>query len=188
VFNVGRNHPRVVECLREVLGSALPHLVQMDVSTLAGVLAERLVARMPRGLDKVFFCNSGTEAAEAALKFARYATGRPKVVYVERGYHGLTFGSLSINGMEEFREGFGPLLPDTVRIPFGDLAALERALAGRDVAAFFVEPILGHGVRIPADDYLPGAAQLCRRAGTLLVADEIQTGLGRTGRFLAVEH
>lgn len=188
VFAVGRNHPRVVECLREVLSSELPHLVQMDVSVLAGILAERLLARMPRGLEKVFFCNSGTEAAEAALKFARYSTGRSKVVYLERAYHGLSLGSLSINGMDEFREGFGPLLPDTVRIPFGDLAALERALAGRDVAAFFVEPILGHGVLIPSDDYLPRAAELCRRAGTLLVADEIQTGLGRTGKFLAVEH
>jgi len=188
VFAVGRNHPKVVECLREVLSSDLPHLVQMDVSALAGILAERLVARLPRGLDKVFFCNSGTEATEAALKFARYATGRPKVVYLERAYHGLSLGSLSINGMDEFREGFGPLLPGTVRIPFGDLDALERALAGRDVAAFFVEPIVGHGVLIPSDDYLPRAAELCRRFGTLFVADEIQTGLGRTGRFLAVEH
>jgi ornithine--oxo-acid transaminase len=188
VFAVGRNHPRVVECLREVLGAGLPHLVQMDVSALAGILAERLVARLPRGLEKVFFCNSGTEATEAALKFARCATGRPKVVYLERAYHGLSLGALSINGMDEFREGFGPLLPGTVRIPFGDLDALERALAGRDVAAFFVEPVVGHGVRIPSDDYLPRAAELCRRSGTLLVADEIQTGLGRTGRFLAVEH
>ncbi len=188
VFAVGRNHPKLIECLRDVLGAGLPHLVQMDVSVLAGVLAERLLAKMPGGLEKVFFCNSGTEAAEAAIKFARYATRRAKIVYCERGYHGLSCGSLSLNGMDEFREGFGPLLPQTVRIPFGDLGGLERALAGRDVAAFFVEPILGHGVRIPADDYLPGAQELCRRHGTLLVADEIQTGLGRTGKFLAVEH
>jgi ornithine--oxo-acid transaminase len=188
VFALGRNHPRVVETLSDVLHGRLPHLVQMDVTILAGLLAERLVAKMPPGLDKVFFCNSGAESVEAALKFARYATRRSKVVFVERGYHGLTYGALSINGMEEFREGFGPLLPDCVRVPFDDLPALERALAGRDVAAFVVEPIVGHGVHIPRDEYLPGAAALCRKYGTLLVCDEVQTGLGRTGKFLAVEH
>jgi len=188
VFALGRNHPKVVECLRDVLGAELPHLVQMDVTVLAGLLAERLLARAPSGLDKAFFCNSGTEAVEAAIKFSRYATKRAKIVYCDHGYHGLTYGALSINGIDEFREGFGPLLPDTVRIPFDDLGALEEALRRRDVAAFVVEPVLGHGVRIPSDDYLPGAAALCRKYGTLLVADEVQTGLGRTGRFFAVEH
>ncbi len=188
VFAIGRNHPKVVEALNDVLHSGLPHLVQMDVTILAGLLAERLLARMPPGLDKLFFCNSGTEAVEAAIKFARYATKRSKIVYVDRGYHGLSYGSLSINGMEEFREGFGPFLPDCVRIPFDDLPALERALASRDVAAFVVEPVVGHGVHIPSAGYLPDAAALCRKHGTLLVADEVQTGLGRTGRFLAVEH
>lgn len=188
VFGVGRNHPRVIEALRDVLGAGLPHLIQMDVTTLAGVLAEKLVERMPAGLEKIFFCNSGTEAVEAAIKFARYSTRRAKIVSCDHGYHGLSYGSLSINGIDEFRDGFGPLLADTVRIPFDDLDALEEALRGRDVAAFVVEPILGHGVRIPSDEYLPAAASLCRRYGTLLVADEVQTGLGRTGRFLAVEH
>lgn len=188
VFAVGRNHPRVVEALLEVLESGLPQLVQMDASLLAGLLAERLVARAPAGLERVYFCNSGTEAVEAALKFSRYATRREKFVHCRDGYHGLTYGALSVNGMEHFREGFGPLLPGAVEIPFDDLAALERALAGRDVAAFVVEPILGHGVRVPGDDYLPEAARLCRKYGTLLVADEVQTGLGRTGRFCAVEH
>ena len=188
VFALGRNHPTVIEVLNDVLHGGLPHLVQMDVTVLAGLLAERLVAKMPPGLEKVFFCNSGAEAVEAALKFARYSTKRSKFVYVERGYHGLTYGPLSINGMDEFRDGFGPLLPDCVRIPFNDLAALERALAGRDVAAFVVEPIVGHGVHIPSDEYLPGAAALCKKYGTLLVCDEVQTGLGRTGKFLAVEH
>lgn len=188
VFALGRNHPAVIEVLGDVLNGGLPHLVQMDVTVLAGLLAERLVARMPPGLDKIFFCNSGAEAVEGALKFARYATRRSKFVYVERGYHGLTYGPLSLNGMDEFRDGFGPLLPDCVRIPFDDLPALERALAGRDVAAFVVEPILGHGVHIPSDEYLPGAAALCRKYGTLLVCDEVQTGLGRTGKFLAIEH
>lgn len=188
VFAVGRNHPHVVRRLREVLAQDLPDMVQMDVGVLAGVLAERLVARMPPGLERVFFANSGTEAVETAIKFARYATGRSRIVHVEHGFHGLTMGALSLNGDDEFREGFGPLLPGTVRIPFDDLDALEEALRGRDVAAFVVEPIVGHGVYVPHDDYLPGAQALCRRYGTLLVADEVQTGLGRTGRFLAVEH
>jgi ornithine--oxo-acid transaminase len=188
VFALGRNHPKLIEVLTDVLRGGLPHLVQMDVTVLSGLLAERLVARMPAGLEKIFFCSSGAESVEAAIKFARYATKRSKIVYVEHGYHGLTYGPLSINGMDEFREGFGPLLPDCVRIPFDDLAALEEALRGRDAAAFVVEPIVGHGVRIPGDDYLPGAAALCRKYGSLLVCDEVQTGLGRTGRFLAVEH
>jgi ornithine--oxo-acid transaminase len=188
VFNVGRNHPTVVEALRDVLCADLPHLVQMDVTVLAGVLAERLLEKMPDGLERMFFCNSGTEAVESAIKFSRFATGRSKIVYCEHGFHGLTYGSLSINGDDSYKTGFGALLPDTVRIPFDDLEALENALRGRDVAAFFVEPIVGHGVLIPSDGYLPAAAALCRKYGALFVADEVQTGLGRTGRFLALEH
>jgi ornithine--oxo-acid transaminase len=188
VFNVGRNHPTVVEALRDVLCAELPHLVQMDVTVLAGVLAERLLARMPGGLERMFFCNSGTEAVESAIKLCRFATRRSKLVYCEHGFHGLTYGSLSMNGDESYKEGFGTLLPDAAKIPFDDLGALENALRGRDVAAFIVEPIVGHGVLIPSDGYLAGAAALCKKYGTLFVADEVQTGLGRTGRFLAVEH
>jgi len=188
VFAVGRNHPVVVSALRDVLEAELPSLVQMDVSVLAGILAERLLATVPGGLDKVFFTNSGAEAVEAAIKFARYHTGRPGLVYCDHGFHGLTMGALSLNGDDIFREGFGPLLPGSRRVPFNDLAALERALAARDVAAFFVEPIQGHGVNVPDDDYLREAARLCRAHGTLFVADEIQTGIGRTGRFWAIEH
>lgn len=187
VFALGRNHPSVVDALRDVLGAELPQLVQLDVSPLAGLLAERLVGHVPH-LEKVFFCNSGTEAVEAALKFTRYATGRSRVLYLEGAFHGLTYGSLSLNGDERFRAGFGPLLPGAQEVPFDDLAALDRALAGGDVAALFVEPIQGHSVAIPSDDYFPEAARLCRQHGTLLVADEVQTGLGRTGRFCAMEH
>jgi ornithine--oxo-acid transaminase len=188
VFAVGRNHPKVIETLRDVLLAELPNLVQLDVSLLAGILAERLIARCPGRLEKVFFCNSGTEAVESALKLARKATGRSKIIYVDHGFHGLTLGSLSINGDDYFREGFGPLLPGCLRVPFDDIEALERALAGNDVAAFVVEPVVGHGVYIPSDDYLPAAQALCRKHGTLFVADEVQTGLGRTGRFFACEH
>jgi len=187
VFAIGRNHRVLREALKSVLDSELPNLVQMDVSTLAGILAERLLARVPY-LDKVFFANSGTESVEAAIKFARAATGRPGIVYCEHAFHGLSYGALSLNGDDVFRTGFEPLLPDCVRIPFNDLLALEKALRSRTMAAFIVEPIQGKGVVLPADDYLKTAADLCRRHGTLFVADEIQTGLGRTGRFLAVEH
>ena len=187
VFAVGRNHPVIREALSGVLASDLPNLVQMDVSPLAGVLAERLLEYVPY-LDKVFFANSGTEAVEAAIKFARAATGRPGIVYCEHAFHGLSYGALSLNGDETFRAGFEPLLPDCIRVPFNDLLALERVLRSRSVAAFIVEPIQGKGVVLPVDGYLESAAKLCRRYGTLFVADEVQTGLGRTGRFLAIEH
>ncbi|MCG8441268.1 MAG: aspartate aminotransferase family protein [Caulobacterales bacterium] len=189
VFALGRNHPVVNAGLREVLEADLPNLVQMDVSPLSGLLAEALIETAPGdGLNKVFFANSGTEAVEGAIKIARYATGREKIVCLEHGYHGLTLGSLSITCDAMFRDGFGPLLPQCAAAPLNDLEALEDALRGRDVAAFIVEPIQGKGVNVPDDDYLPEARRLCAKYGTLLVADEIQTGLGRTGAMWAVEH
>lgn len=188
VFVLGRNHPTVVRTLQDVLQAELPNLVQMDVSLLSGLLAERLQKLTPDGLDRIFFANSGTESVEAAIKFSRCATGRSKIVYCQGGYHGLTLGSLSATGDPHFRADFGPLLPDFVEVPFGDLAALEKALARKDVAAFITEPIQGHGVWIPKADYLPGAAALCRQYGSLFIADEVQTGLGRTGKWWAVEH
>lgn len=188
VYALGRNHPTVIQALQDVLTGELPDMVQMDVSLLSGLLAEALLKRCPDRLTKMFFCNSGTEAVEAAIKFARYTTQRDKIVYCEHGYHGLTLGSLSLNGENVFREGFGPLLPGCSAVPFNDIAALEQALAGKDVAAFIVEPIQGKGVNLPSDDYLPEAARLCAKYGTLFVADEIQTGIGRTGKFWAVEH
>jgi ornithine--oxo-acid transaminase len=187
VFAIGRNHPALRAALKSVLDADLPNLVQMDVSTLAGLLAERLLALVPH-LDKVFFANSGSESVEAAIKFARAATGRPGIAYCSHAFHGLTYGALSLNGDDVFRKGFEPLLPDCVRIPFNDLAALEQALSSRRMAAFVVEPIQGKGVILPTEEYLKGAEHLCRRYGTLFIADEIQTGLGRTGKFLAGEH
>jgi ornithine--oxo-acid transaminase len=187
VFALGRNHPTVTGALEQVLRGQLAGLVQFDVSLLAGLLAERLTGYMP-WLPKLFFCNSGAEATEAAIKFSRAATGRSTILYCDHAFHGLTYGAVSLCGDEHFRARFGPFLGDCARIPFDDLEALERALAGRDVAAFVVEPIQGKGVNLPHDDYLPAAGRLCRAHGTLLVADEIQTGMGRTGRFLASEH
>lgn len=187
VFALGRNHPRIREALKGALDAELPNLVQMDVSVLAGILAERLLNHAPY-MEKAFFANSGTEAVEAAIKFARSATGRTGIVHCDHAFHGLTYGPLSLNGDKIFRDGFGPLLPDCTMVPFNDLAALERALASKQVAAFIVEPIQGKGVNMPDDGYLPAALALCRKYGTLFVADEIQTGMGRTGKFLAVEH
>src|SRR5207344_1275723 len=187
VFAIGRNHPALRQALKSVLDSDLPNLVQLDVSTLAGVLAERLLEHVPY-LDKVFFANSGAETVEAAIKFARGATGRPGIVSCSHSFHGLSYGALSLMDDPNFRSGFEPLLPGCTQIAFNDLAALERALSSRQVAAFIVEPIQGKGVNLPTDEFLPGAAALCKKYGTIFIADEIQTGLGRTGRFLAVEH
>jgi len=187
VFAVGRNHPHIAAALHSVLDADLPNLVQMDVSPLAGRLAERLLARAP-WLQKAFFANSGAEAVEGAIKFVRAATGRTGIVHCEHSFHGLTYGALSAVGEKLYRDGFGPVLPDFREIPFDDPAALERALSKRDVAAFLVEPIQGKVVRPPSPDYLREAHALCRKYGALMIADEIQTGMGRTGRFFAVEH
>src|SRR5437660_8087369 len=179
VFAIGRNHPALRQALKSVLDSDLPNLVQLDVSTLAGVLAERLLKYVPH-LDKVFFANSGAECVEAAIKFARGATGRPGIVYCAHAFHGLSYGALSLTDDPNFRVRVEPLLPGCTSIPFNDLAALEHALSSREVAAFIVEPIQGKGVNMPTDEFLPGAAALCRKYGTLMVADELSTGMGRT--------
>jgi ornithine--oxo-acid transaminase len=186
VFGVGRNHPVIRKALRDVLDGELADLVQFDCALLPGLLAERLLARAP-GLDRVYFSNSGTEAVEAALKFARYATGRPRVVYCGHGYHGLTVGSLSVNGSAEFRRGFDPLLPDA-SIPFGSLEALEAELRKGGVAALIVEPIQGKGVHVAPPGFLAAARKLLHDHGALLICDEVQTGLGRTGRWFAYQH
>jgi ornithine--oxo-acid transaminase len=188
VFALGRNHPEVRRVLTEFLQMDYPSLVKLEAPLLAGLLAEELKKRIACDLDMVFFTNSGAEGIETAIKYAKCATGRPAIIHCEKAFHGLTSGALSLNGDESFREGFAPFLPDCRMVPFNDLEALERELSRRDVAAFVVEPVQGKGVNVPAPGYLRQAARLCREHGALLVADEVQTGLGRTGRFLAVEH
>jgi ornithine--oxo-acid transaminase len=203
VFAIGRNHPQAIAAVRETMEAHTANLPQLGVTLLSGVLAEQLLSRAPDSVAAMVPANSGTEAVEAAIKIARAATGRPRVLYAEHAFHGLTLGSLSLNGDSVFREGFGPLLPGCEPVPWGDLDALERALAGGagagrsaggasagdgQVAAFVVEPIQGKGVNLPPDGYLAGAQRLCRQAGALFVCDEVQTGLARTGRFLALEH
>ena len=188
VFNIGRNHPAVQQAIRDVLALDLPNMVQMDCSLLSGLLGEALLKQFPAHLDAVFFCNSGAEAVEGALKFARAATGRAGLLSFQGSFHGLTHGALSVMGDEHFREGFGPLLEGAECVPFGDLAALRARLVSRDVAALIFEPVQGKGVRFPADNFYREAQSLCREYGTLLIADEVQTGLGRTGRWWGFEH
>jgi ornithine--oxo-acid transaminase len=188
VFNLGRSHPVVKQAIQDALDLDRPNLVKMDCPLLAGLLAGELVKRMPPGLDAVFFANSGADAVDTALKFARAATKRPRMLYLEHAFHGLTLSTLALNGGSQFRKGFEPLMPGFDVLPMNDLAALERELRKGDVAAFIVEPIQGKGVYIPPDDYLPEAQRLCRKHGALFVCDEVQTGMGRTGRFLCCEH
>jgi ornithine--oxo-acid transaminase len=186
LFGLGRNHPVVRQAVHDVLDADLADMVKMDTPLLAGLLGEALVKRAP-GLDRVYLCNSGTEAVEAALKFARYATGRGRILFCNHAYHGLTAGSMSVNGAREFTEGFGPLLPSTM-VPLGDLDALKAELAKGDVAALIVEPVQGKGVHEAPPGYLIQAADLLHANGALLICDEVQCGLGRTGRFFGYEH
>ncbi|MFD8849351.1 aspartate aminotransferase family protein [Streptomyces sp. NPDC059604] len=186
VMGLGRHHPVVRKALHDVLDASLADLTRFDCQPLPGLLAEKLLAHSPH-LDRVFFGNSGTEAVETALKFARRATGRPRILYCAHSFHGLTTGSLSVNGEDGFRDGFAPLLPDTA-IGLGDLDALRRELGRGDVAALIVEPIQGKGVHAAPPGFLREAQELLHGHKALLIADEVQTGLGRTGDFYAYQH
>jgi ornithine--oxo-acid transaminase len=175
VFAIGRSHPAAIAAIEEVMAARTGNLPQLGVTLLSGVLAEQLLARAPGSVGAMVPANTGAEAVEAAIKISRAATGRPRILYAEHAFHGLTLGALS-------------LLADCDPVPWGDLDALELALARGDVAAFVVEPVQGKGVNLPPDGYLRGAQSLCHAAGALFVCDEVQTGLARTGRFLALEH
>ena len=188
MFNVGRNNPRIRAALIEALELDLPGSVQLGASPLPPLLAEALLARTPARLERVLFTSTGTEAVEAAIKLGRAATGRDRVVSLDHGFHGLTLGSLSANGNPEFTSRFRPLLPGFAQVRLGDLEALEAELRREDVAVFLAEPVQGKGVHLPPAGYLEAAQELCRRYGTLLCLDEVQTGFGRTGRLFAFEH
>jgi len=188
VFALGRNHPKVKSILKQLLDMDRPNLVRMDCSVLSGLAAEALVRHAPEEMSRVFFTNSGTETVESAIKFARCATGRQDIIYCDHAFHGLTAGSLSINGDEFFRERFGDPIPGGRKIPFNDLAALERELSTRQAAAFIVEPVQGKSCEVVADDFLIEAQALCRKFRSLLIVDEVQCGLGRTGKWFCFQH
>jgi ornithine--oxo-acid transaminase len=189
VHNIGHNHPDVVRALQEELERCGPAMIQTHVADLAGELAEKLCQRAGGRLNRAFFNSSGSEGVEAAIKFARAHTKRAGILSAEHAFHGLTCGALSLMSDAYWRDGFGPLLPETSAVPFGDLEALERELKSKRPAAFIVEPIQSEaGVCVPHRDYLRAAESLCRRHGTLFVLDEVQTGMYRTGSFLAAHH
>lgn len=187
VFALGRNHPAIKAALHQALDADLANMVQLDCALLAGLLAEQLVARSHPGIERAVFTNSGAEAVEVAIKFARQHTGRSRILYAEHAYHGLTTGALALNGGKGFKAGFGPLLPGATSVPFGDLDALRREVARGDVAALIVEPIQGKGVHLAPAAWWAGAIEVLHARGALLVADEVQTGIGRTGSFWAVD-
>jgi ornithine--oxo-acid transaminase len=188
VHNVGHNHPALVAALKEELDRNGPAMLQSHVPELAGELAEQLCSRAGGRLKKVFFCSSGSEGVEAAIKFSRARTGRNGLIYASGAFHGLTCGALSLMGDPFWRDGFGPMLSGTEEVPFGDLDALEQKLATRQFAAFILEPVQAEaGIRLPPAGYLESAQALCRRSGSLFVMDEVQTGMYRTGPFLASE-
>ena len=189
VHNAGHNHPRIIAALQDELKRCGPAMLQSHVPELAGELAERLCRLAGGKRRKAFFASSGSEGVETAIKFARASTRRNGLLYAQGAFHGLTCGALSLMDNEFWRDGFGPMLPETEAIPFDDVGALEEKLRSRRFAAFFVEPIQSEGgIRVPSPQYLPQAQELCRRYGTLLVLDEVQTGMFRTGRFLAAHH
>jgi putrescine aminotransferase len=188
-LNLGHNPPRVIEAVQRCLERQRPNLLQSSLNGLASALAESLAAILPTGLTYAFFCNSGAEAVEGALKTARAATARTVILSTEGSFHGKSFGALSASGREKYRAPFAPLVPGCEHIPYNDVRALEQRLQAQDVAAFIVEPVQGEGgVVVPDRGYLAAARAACSRTGTLLIADEIQTGFGRTGALFACQH
>ena len=188
VFALGRSHPVIKDALRQAIEADLPNMVQMDCALLPGLLAEQLVTRSPDTIERAVFCNSGAEAVEVAIKFARASTGRGRICYFAHAFHGLTTGAMALNGSAEFKTGFGPLLPGATEIPFGDLDTLKDELRRGDVAALIVEPIQGKGVYELDGELWREIESAVHHAGALFICDEVQTGLGRTGRFYAFEH
>jgi ornithine--oxo-acid transaminase len=186
VHNVGHNHPFVVAELVAELQSQSPTIIQSNVVKEAGALARTLCENAGGKVSKVFFCSSGSEGVETVIKFARAHTGRTDLVYAAGAFHGLTCGALSLMGNDFWRESFGPMLGGTHEVPFGDLVAIEKLLATKTIAAVILEPIQAEaGIVLPPADYLAGVQRLCQKYGTLFILDEVQTGMGRTGTFLA---
>ena len=189
VYNIGHNHPQLIEALKRELDQCGPAMLQSHVSDLAGELAEELCRRAGGKIKKVFFACSGSEGVETVIKFSRAHTGRSNILYAAGGFYGLTCGALSLMSNEFWKDKFGPFLPDTAPVLFGDLSDLEKKLAQKPAAAFILEPIQAEGgINVPSQDYLKGVEALCRKYGTLFVLDEVQTGLHRVGPFLAAHY
>ena len=194
IFNVGHRHPKVVKAVTDQLKRQALHSQDL-LDPLRAMLAKALSMVTPGNLEYAFFCNSGTEAVEAALKLARaYDPKKPTIVAATKGFHGKSFGALSVSAKGEFRMPFGPMLPNVEHVPFNDLEELRTEMhklrmVGEEAGAVVLEPIQGEGgVNLPDDDYLPGVRKLCDEYGALLVLDEVQTGMGRTGKMFCCEH
>ena len=184
---IGHCHPALVEAIREQAGR-LMQTTNVFYTLPQTELLERLAVLAPGDIARSFFTNSGTEAIEGAVKLAHRATGRAKFVSTHGAFHGRTLGALHVIGTEKHRAPYAPLLHESVRVPFDDLDAAARAIDGQ-TAAFVVEPVQGEGgVNVPRDGYLRRLSELCHASGALLIADEVQTGIGRTGRMFACEH
>ena len=187
VFSLGHANPQVVEAVVRQM-RRLPLSSKTFLNKPLADLSELLASIAPGDLQYSFLCNSGTEAVEAALKFARMATGRIEIVSTMGSYHGKTFGALSASGRERYKTPFQPLVPGFVHVPFGDVEALA-AVVNEKTAAVILEPIQGeNGIFVAPDGYLQAARQICDTHGALLILDEVQTGLGRTGTMFACEH
>ncbi len=187
VFSLGHRHPKVIEAVTAQLGR-MPLTGKAFFSSVGADLAEKIAQIAPGNLQYTFFSNSGAEAVEAALKFAKLATRRTKIVSTEDSYHGKTMGALAVTGREKYRKPFEPMVPDVTFVPFGDAKAAEAAI-DHHTACMIVEPIQGEGgIQVPPDGYLMHLRKACDKAGALLIADEVQTGLGRTGAMFACEH
>lgn len=187
IFNVGHRHPKVVQAVKDQLDQVCLHSQEL-INPWSAHLAAQLASILPEGLEYSFFCNSGTEAVEGAIKLARLYTGKMNVISTKNAYHGVSMGALGATGREVFRKPFESLLNGFVHVPFGDAAAIEAAI-DEDTAAVILEPIQGEGgIYVPPEGYLAEVRRITRERGVLLILDEVQTGMGRTGRMFACEH
>jgi putrescine aminotransferase len=187
VFSLGHRNPEVVAAVKDQLDK-MPLSSKIFFNKPLADLAELLAKITPGRLQFSFFCSSGAEAVEGALKIARMYTGRTEFVSTINGFHGKSLGALSATGSEVYRAPFQPLIPGFTHVPFNDISAMEAAISDK-TAAVIIEPVQGEGgIRVPSSDYLPKLRELCTKHGALLIMDEVQTGLGRTGKMFACEH
>src|SRR6056297_2704356 len=186
-LNLGHNRKEIIDAVYKVVEK--PNLLQASLGSIYSAAAHNLAQIAPDNLEMSFFGNSGTEAVEGAIKLARIATEKEKIIYCKDSFHGKSYGSLSITGREKYQKYFNPLLPATEQVPFADSTALKEKLESSDnIAAVILEPIQGEGgIIVPPKGYLKEVRELCDKHGVLMILDEIQTGLGRTGKLFAAD-